>query len=949
MPTGELGGLCPACLLQIGAAADTVTDAKQPPFNPPSVAELAPLFTQLDIIELIGKGGMGAVYKARQKQLDRIVALKILPPGIGEDAAFSERFAREARALAKLNHPGIVTLYEFGSVDYSVVGGATSPTANEPQRLYFFLMEFVDGLNLRQLLHAGRIAPREALAIVPQICDALQFAHDQGIVHRDIKPENILMDRRGRVKVADFGLAKIIEGGALDDGGGREGRSAPAEGIASTQDGLRGATSPTGDLTDAGKVMGTPQYMSPEQRENPGEVDHRADIYALGVVFYQMLTGELPGKRIEPPSRKVQIDVRLDEIVMRALEKKPALRYQQASVLKTEVETIVSTPRNSRGKETQTTQHYRDYRSPQTFCGWPFVHIVSGIDPATGKPRVAKGIIAMGPVAYGVLAQGSTAVGIIAIGIRSFGLLSVGVVSFGLSSVGVLSVGLLSAGLIAAGVEASGFLCLAFHSAAGLVAVGGRPVGLATYPMAKDPIALIFALLIVCTYLLGRLLLSMISYKPSRPDETQTEVTNPANIEAWFAIMDNGDFAKSWETAAPYFQRSIKKEEWVARLQKIRYPLGKVISRKVASNNFSAANTRFDAMYATSFEGMLAAIETVTYAKQANGEWLPIGYIIRPVGVAGESQHGKCSWMVSPIASPEVKAITAHMTRPERSEAALYGLLWGAWVVIVTFGNLWIIKSFPTPGNWIVAAAIVAVFLATIPPTLRIQRRFFCSTEWAKAEGYDAASFKLFSFTQKNILPLLIFIALGAAFIFGQMMMVKHFSGLNDLTRGLQEDAVQTKRLDDALDDQKNRSIKKDSSSFPKTITLSRATNQSVELSEVTQKSIVQSLENQPPVVVNTFPPSGAVDVQPGEMEIRVRFSKPMATDTWSWSTAWENSTPEFIGEPRYESDSRTCALKVKLEAGHTYGFWLNSDKFLNFRDSENRPATPYLLIFKTK
>ena len=309
LPTGALAGLCPACLLKAGAAADTITDAKQPPFNPPSVAELAVKFPQLEILELIGKGGMGAVYKARQRQLDRIVALKILPPGIGDDPAFAERFAREAKALAKLNHPGIVTIYDFGRAD----------------GLFYFFMEFVDGVNLRQLLHAGRISPREALAIVPQICDALQFAHDQGIVHRDIKPENILLDRRGRVKVADFGLAKLV-------GDGKE--PTPGGGLV--------AGSPM--LTESGKVMGTPKYMAPEQVEHPNEVDNRADIYALGVVFYQMLTGELPGKKIAPPSTKVQMDVRLDEIVLRALEKNPELRYQQVSEVKTGVETIVATP-----------------------------------------------------------------------------------------------------------------------------------------------------------------------------------------------------------------------------------------------------------------------------------------------------------------------------------------------------------------------------------------------------------------------------------------------------------------------------------------------------------------------------------------------------------------------------------------------------------------------------
>ena len=141
--------------------------------------------------------------------------------------------------------------------------------------LYYFLMEFVDGLTLRQLLEAGKLAPQEALAIVPQICEALQYAHDKGVVHRDIKPENILMDRSGQVKIADFGLAKLVGQEAEDF-----------------------------TLTGTGQVMGTPHYMAPEQIEHPLEVDHRADIYSLGVVFYQMLTGELPIGRSRRPRRR---------------------------------------------------------------------------------------------------------------------------------------------------------------------------------------------------------------------------------------------------------------------------------------------------------------------------------------------------------------------------------------------------------------------------------------------------------------------------------------------------------------------------------------------------------------------------------------------------------------------------------------------------------------------
>lgn len=318
LPQDAPQGLCPRCLGALNLAEDSVFPGAGniKTQSLPTPEELARLFPQLEILELIGHGGMGAVYKARQKQLDRVVALKILPPGTNAGPAFEARFVREARALAKLNHPGVVTLYEFG----------------QNSSLFFFLMEFVDGVNLRQLIQGGRISSREALTIVPQICDALQYAHDQGIVHRDIKPENILVDRHGRVKVADFGLAKLMD--------------------ATHEPALGSEASLSSTLSEAGKVMGTPQYMAPEQREHPTEVDHRADIYSLGVVFYQMLTGELPGKTIEPPSSRIrgmQIDVRLDEVVLRAMERKPERRYQQASVLKTQVETIAATPQKKGG------------------------------------------------------------------------------------------------------------------------------------------------------------------------------------------------------------------------------------------------------------------------------------------------------------------------------------------------------------------------------------------------------------------------------------------------------------------------------------------------------------------------------------------------------------------------------------------------------------------------
>ena len=272
-------------------------------FEPPSVKQIGKLFPELEIVELLGAGGMGAVYKARQKGLDRFVALKILPEEFGHDVKFALRFTREARTLARLNHPNIVSVFEFGNVE----------------DIYYFLMEFVDGSTLRDVVRAGQLDPEHALAIVPKLCDALQYAHDQAVVHRDIKPENILMAKDGAVKIADFGLSRIIA---------NENQATVAQTA----------------LTQANQVLGTPRYMAPEQLEGSHRVDHRADIYSLGVVFYEMLTGELLIGRFEAPSQKVQIDVRLDEVVLRTLEKEPQRRYQAASAIKSDLDSIASSP-----------------------------------------------------------------------------------------------------------------------------------------------------------------------------------------------------------------------------------------------------------------------------------------------------------------------------------------------------------------------------------------------------------------------------------------------------------------------------------------------------------------------------------------------------------------------------------------------------------------------------
>ena len=308
-------GLCPKCLMAaaMGAGEDPDAGSDLPPtmqskprYVPPSAESLARSFPQLEILETLGHGGMGAVYKARQTKLDRIVALKIVRPDTADDPMFTVRFDREAKTLARLNHPNIVSVYDFGEADYISDDGTTAGV------LYYFLMEFVDGINLRKLIQSGETKSEQALPIVMQICEALQYAHDQGVVHRDIKPENILLDSSGRLKIADFGLAKL------------------------------GDEADQQHLTGTMQVLGTVQYMAPEQMTQSKAVDHRADIYSMGVVFYEMLTGEIPVGAFEPPSQRAAVDGRLDEVVMKALASDPDRRFQNARDVGSRISTISS-------------------------------------------------------------------------------------------------------------------------------------------------------------------------------------------------------------------------------------------------------------------------------------------------------------------------------------------------------------------------------------------------------------------------------------------------------------------------------------------------------------------------------------------------------------------------------------------------------------------------------
>jgi serine/threonine protein kinase len=612
-------GLCPACLLKRGIATEGGAPPGTPPFTPPPLAELVKLFPQLEILEPVGQGGMGAVYKARQPALDRLVALKILAPRSGGDVDFAERFTREARALAKLSHPNIVAVYDFGRTELPPGQNAQQPT---PALIHYFIMEYVDGLNLRQLEQAGKLQPQEALQIVPQICAALQFAHDEGIVHRDIKPENILLDKKGRVKIADFGLAKITGLEAKD---------------------FR--------LTGARDVMGTPHYMAPEQVEHPQAVDHRADIYSLGVVFYEMLTGELPLGKFAPPSQKVHVDVRLDEVVLRSLEKEPSRRYQQASEVKTEVETISSSKPDSKPGVRRKKLILPFILGAGIIC----VLLVAAL--LSFHENLPKSLTIRAYIDGSDLftVRGNN----LAIQHENFDLPGKTIFINGKAWTPKWHGGISS--------EFTG-LKPAFKprdlQSVQITKYSGRgTIRIEQLPSAENNNALTVQ---VSDDDFGGADWYDFRISWDMPPKSGTTKTrehvekDTASIaasqsampvvQAWLKLMDDGDYAQSWETAADSFHDAITKTQWVATSKQVRQPLGQVWSRKLSSTAQPTTlpgmphGSYFVVKFDTAFENFKPAVETVTFALTDDGQWKAIAYLIQPgdnapnPAVAGENQ-----------------------------------------------------------------------------------------------------------------------------------------------------------------------------------------------------------------------------------------------------------------------------------------------------------------------
>jgi serine/threonine protein kinase len=261
-------------------------------FRAPLPEELEPLFPKYQILSLIATGGMGAVYHAVQTSLEREVAIKILPVEFGRDPEFCEAFGAEAKAMAKLNHPNLIGVYDYGDVD----------------GMLFIVMEYVDGNSLHAACNGSAIDPAEVIRLMNGICNGLAHAHSQGILHRDIKPANILLDTQLQPKIGDFGLARPLDA----------------------------------KVGENEAIYGTPGYTAPEVVAPPHTVDQRADIFSLGVLLHELLTGLLPGHDPRLPSDISRCDTRFDAIVRKATHPDPRQRYQNAADIAADLNKIAA-------------------------------------------------------------------------------------------------------------------------------------------------------------------------------------------------------------------------------------------------------------------------------------------------------------------------------------------------------------------------------------------------------------------------------------------------------------------------------------------------------------------------------------------------------------------------------------------------------------------------------
>src|SRR5438128_7327102 len=294
-----------------GVTASSVTEGWSKPATPAGAHGFAQALVpgsvlggRYEILELLGEGGMGAVYKARDRELDRWVALKVIRPELANQQEVLRRFKQELILARQVTHKNVIRIFDLG----------------EAEGIKFISMDFIEGQDLRGLLRQkGRLTPEESTAIIVQVCQALEAAHAEGVVHRDLKPQNIMLDSQGRATVMDFGIARSME--------------------------LTG-------MTQTGALLGTPDYMSPEQAKGQ-EVDARSDLFTLGIIFYELLTGKTPyradtvlGTLLKRTQERARPPIELDpdlprylsDVVMRCLEIDPQLRYQSASEIINDLE-----------------------------------------------------------------------------------------------------------------------------------------------------------------------------------------------------------------------------------------------------------------------------------------------------------------------------------------------------------------------------------------------------------------------------------------------------------------------------------------------------------------------------------------------------------------------------------------------------------------------------------